>query len=730
MSVKTRAELKSENASDFPDNVTRLISPADLRGQMDDVADSAILAEDLPGLGLTTVVTIVSDNSYTLTAADSGTLLYFTSDQPIIVTVPVELSATFSCRIVQGGFGQITLIPAGTVINSPTGYKSTAARYVLLLLTALQADVFLLSGDVVATVINETPVNTDLPIITVNNFTLTATPGIWTNNPAEYRYQWLRNVSAISGAEGLIYNLTDDDVGELISVTVTAVNQDGEGSATSLPYGPVQGAAPVNTVAPTITGGSTPPTVGQTLIAAVGTWTGIPMPTLAFQWRSAGVDIPEATQQTYRTDLNDLGDLITLRITATNSVGSASVTSVAVGPVAAGTDVVAPVLSALSVEPNGETAAFLSVTTDEGDGTFYWVVQPDGLAAPSATQVKAGLAGTGAAASSSGSFPVVSIDTWGSNPAGLSAGTTYDAYGVMYDASGNASNVVTDQFVTAGGVLPVLTTQSAADFSDVFVWVSVSTNNGTGTLYVVVVPADDPAPTAAQIEAGTNSAGVAAPAANLALAIPGTKTVLVRGLTASTSYRAYIVQEIPAGYSNIVNAPFMSDVLVAKFADAGTIAGITNLAGSAFTLAQPDPFGGANAINWHDVNDSVTNTSVALSCTVSPFFNGINKVHFTMKHHGSPQWMRVTPGNIGAGNPMHCNVATGAIGAESWLATPVSFDVGSGWWMFSGADNNASSDLFGVMNFYMADANGSVLVSSRNGTCTRDVYNIRITRAS
>jgi hypothetical protein len=50
MSVKTRTELKSENATDFPDNSARLISPADLRGQMDDVVDSMLMAEDdLPG---------------------------------------------------------------------------------------------------------------------------------------------------------------------------------------------------------------------------------------------------------------------------------------------------------------------------------------------------------------------------------------------------------------------------------------------------------------------------------------------------------------------------------------------------------------------------------------------------------------------------------------------------------------------------------------------------------
>jgi hypothetical protein len=50
MTVKTRAELKAENAADFPDNTTRLITPAKVRGQVDDIADSATLREDVPTL--------------------------------------------------------------------------------------------------------------------------------------------------------------------------------------------------------------------------------------------------------------------------------------------------------------------------------------------------------------------------------------------------------------------------------------------------------------------------------------------------------------------------------------------------------------------------------------------------------------------------------------------------------------------------------------------------------
>ena len=67
MAVKTRAELKSENTSDFPDNSARLISPADLRGQMDDTADSMLMLEDIPTLDLSEApVTANGDGTKTL----------------------------------------------------------------------------------------------------------------------------------------------------------------------------------------------------------------------------------------------------------------------------------------------------------------------------------------------------------------------------------------------------------------------------------------------------------------------------------------------------------------------------------------------------------------------------------------------------------------------------------------------------------------------------------------
>jgi hypothetical protein len=61
MTAKIRATLKAENITKLPDNVTAEISPADLRGQLDDVIDSAIFPEDGGG---------VSDDPYDAAAWD------------------------------------------------------------------------------------------------------------------------------------------------------------------------------------------------------------------------------------------------------------------------------------------------------------------------------------------------------------------------------------------------------------------------------------------------------------------------------------------------------------------------------------------------------------------------------------------------------------------------------------------------------------------------------------
>jgi hypothetical protein len=75
--------------------------------------------------------------------------------------------------------------------------------------------------------------------------------------------------------------------------------------------------APVNTVAPAITG---TPTVPNVQTCSSGTWQN--SPTFAYQWMRKGGAIPGATTSTYTLAAVDHGTQVFCHVTATNSKGS------------------------------------------------------------------------------------------------------------------------------------------------------------------------------------------------------------------------------------------------------------------------------------------------------------------------------------------------------------------------------------------------------------------------
>lgn len=86
---------------------------------------------------------------------------------------------------------------------------------------------------------------------------------------------------------------------------------------------PTAGAAPVNTVLPAISGIAQE---GQTLTAFPGVWTG-GVDSYAYQWESEGVAIPGATTNEYEVVVGDVGDGLTVVVTATNAAGSTNAES-------------------------------------------------------------------------------------------------------------------------------------------------------------------------------------------------------------------------------------------------------------------------------------------------------------------------------------------------------------------------------------------------------------------
>ncbi len=160
---------------------------------------------------------------------------------------------------------------------------------------------------------------------------LTATSGDWAGDPTiTYSYAWS------DGQSGPSITLSAADVGQSLTVTVTASNDFGQSSATSGSFGPVLPAAPTpGDPLPVISG---TPQQGQTLSVSNGTWNNNPA-SFTYVWEDCDgsgsncAAITGANSSTYTLQPSDIGSTIVASVTASNSGGPGSAASAAVGPV-------------------------------------------------------------------------------------------------------------------------------------------------------------------------------------------------------------------------------------------------------------------------------------------------------------------------------------------------------------------------------------------------------------
>jgi hypothetical protein len=204
--------------------------------------------------------------------------------------------------------------------------------------------------------------------------TLTATNGTWSGStPITYTYAWDRcatngaSCAAIGGATAQTYKAVAADGSHTLRVVVTATNAAGSGQATSAFVSISSVSAPVNTVAPAVTGTAKQ---GQTLSTTTGTWTGGSL-TYVYLWYrcDAGetncTSISGAGAATYVTTATDVGRYIISIIVASNGAGSSRANSNAIGPVAASTTTPPPPPPPTGTKlPNGETSIQASSVPD------------------------------------------------------------------------------------------------------------------------------------------------------------------------------------------------------------------------------------------------------------------------------------------------------------------------------------------------------------------------------
>ncbi|MFL5969482.1 MAG: hypothetical protein ACJ74L_07790 [Gaiellaceae bacterium] len=204
---------------------------------------------------------------------------------------------------------------------------------------------------------SEAPRNTGEPGVSgpaIEGRALLTTNGTWTGTrPFKWQYRWLRCDTSGGGVNGVTcstipsatrrtYVLRAADVGHRIRSRVIVSNADGTASANSnATPGVVRSAstagAPSNAARPTISG---TPQQAATLTANRGTWNGGQPQTYAYQWLRCDAvggncaEISGASASTYVPTASDVGHTLRVRVTARNSVGARSVTTVPTAVVA------------------------------------------------------------------------------------------------------------------------------------------------------------------------------------------------------------------------------------------------------------------------------------------------------------------------------------------------------------------------------------------------------------
>jgi hypothetical protein len=180
--------------------------------------------------------------------------------------------------------------------------------------------------------------------------TLTAVTGSWSPTPTEFSYQWTRAGVPITGATSDTYDLTSADAGALIRVIVAGVRDNYEAEPkTSLPTLAVASGTFTSMPVPTIAGVAK---VDEVLTATVPAWTPA-VDSSTYQWKRNGVAISGVTSSTYRVAAADLGALLTFSATGIKSgfvsAVSTSATTAAVVAAVFGTQPVPTVTGVASV---------------------------------------------------------------------------------------------------------------------------------------------------------------------------------------------------------------------------------------------------------------------------------------------------------------------------------------------------------------------------------------------
>lgn len=93
----------------------------------------------------------ISETAYTLSSADNGQWLAFSSGSAVTVTVPSTLVPEFECVIQQIGAGTVSFVAGGNgataTLRNVGGFSSISGQYGIVTIKNFNTNEFVLSGN-------------------------------------------------------------------------------------------------------------------------------------------------------------------------------------------------------------------------------------------------------------------------------------------------------------------------------------------------------------------------------------------------------------------------------------------------------------------------------------------------------------------------------------------------------------------------------------------------------
>lgn len=127
-------------------NASGNLNPVGSKGIGTSAAPVAGVVSDSYQLSSNGIIT-ESGTTRTLSSSDNGKVIYCTSGSAVTINCASGLGAGFSCTIIQGGAGKVTVAPNSQTLVSYNSLFSTMGQYAVISLVCPVANTFVAAGN-------------------------------------------------------------------------------------------------------------------------------------------------------------------------------------------------------------------------------------------------------------------------------------------------------------------------------------------------------------------------------------------------------------------------------------------------------------------------------------------------------------------------------------------------------------------------------------------------------